>query len=212
MDGHEQVINIYFHDRSLMTREEKTFLIAGLGNPGKQYAKTRHNIGFMVVDQLAQRLGVEFRKMQSNAMVTNTQHFGHRLILAKPRTFMNNSGQAVSALARFYKIPYENIMIIYDDADLDFEVIRIRPEGSSSGQKGMESIIQSLGTDQIPRIRIGIGRPPGRMETPDYVLRPFSSEENTILPFILDRAVEAIFEFIQNDIDTAMNKFNQKST
>lgn len=194
-----------------MTEDKKVFLIAGLGNPGKQYTETRHNIGFMVLDQLAKHLGAEFRRMQSQAMVTQTQYQNHKLILAKPRTFMNNSGQAVGALARFYKVPFENMLVIYDDADLDFEVLRIRPEGSSSGQKGMASIIQSLGTDQIPRLRIGIGRPPGRMETPAYVLLPFSKEEKTVLPFILERAVDAVLEFIRNDIHMAMNKYNQKS-
>lgn len=194
-----------------MTEDKKVFLIAGLGNPGKQYTETRHNIGFMVLDMLAKHLGAEFRRMQSQAMVTQTQYQDHKLILAKPRTFMNNSGQAVGALARFYKVPFENMLVIYDDADLDFEVLRIRPEGSSSGQKGMASIIQSLGTDQIPRLRIGIGRPPGRMETPAYVLLPFSKEEKTVLPFILERAVDAVLEFIRNDIHMAMNKYNQKS-
>lgn len=194
-----------------MKEENKIFLIAGLGNPGKKYTETRHNIGFMVLDQLAKKIGAEFRRMQSKAMVTQSRYAGHRLILAKPRTFMNNSGQAVGALARFYKVPFENILVIYDDADLDFEVIRLRPDGSSSGQKGMESVIQLLGTDQIPRLRIGIGRPPGKMETPAYVLLPFSVEEKEVLPFILDRSVEAVFEFIQHGIDAAMNQFNQKT-
>jgi PTH1 family peptidyl-tRNA hydrolase len=195
----------------LMTNNKKVILIAGLGNPGKQYSETRHNIGFKVIDQLAQKLGVEFRRMQSKAMVTKAQYLDSRLILAKPRTFMNNSGQAVGALARFYKVPMENILVIYDDVDLDFESLRLRPDGRSSGQKGMDSVIRSLGTDQIPRLRIGIGRPPGRMETPDYVLRPFSADEKSVLPFIIDRAVDAILEFVQNDIDSAMNKFNQTS-
>jgi len=195
-----------------MTDTGKIFLIAGLGNPGKQYAETRHNIGFIVVDQLAEKLGVEFRRMQSNAMVTKARYQDHRLILAKPRTYMNNSGQAVGALARFYKVPMENVLVIYDDADLDFEVLRLRPDGSSSGQKGMNSVINSLGTDKIPRLRIGIGRPPGRMPTPDYVLRPFSPEEQSVLPFITDRAVDAVLDFIENDIYSAMNKYNQKTT
>lgn len=195
-----------------MTDEKKTYLIAGLGNPGKEYAETRHNIGFMVLDQLAKELSIEFRRMQSKAMVTQAHYSGQRLILAKPRTFMNNSGQAVGALARFYKIPHNQIIVIYDDADLDFEIIRLRPEGSSSGQRGMASVIQALGTDQIPRLRIGIGRPPGRMETPAYVLLPFTAEEKNVLHFILARAIEAVLEFIQNDIHSAMNKYNQKTT
>lgn len=194
-----------------MSDDGKTFLIAGLGNPGKQYTETRHNIGFVVVDHLAHRLGVEFRRMQSNAMVTKARYLDHRLILAKPRTFMNNSGQAVGALVRFYKVPFENVLVIYDDADLDFEMLRIRQDGSSSGQKGMNSVINSLGTDKIPRLRIGIGRPPGRMQTPDYVLRPFSPEEQGLLPFIIDRAVEAVLEFIEHDIFSAMNKYNPKT-
>ena len=197
---------------SLMSDNEMTFLIAGLGNPGKQYTDTRHNIGFVVVDHLAQRLGVEFSRMQSNAMVTKARYLDHRLILAKPRTFMNNSGQAVGALVRFYKVPIENVLVVYDDADLDFEMLRIRQEGSSSGQKGMNSVINSLGTDKIPRLRVGIGRPPGRMPTPDYVLRPFSSDEQEVLPFIIDRAVDAVLEFIEHDILSAMNKYNQKTT
>ena len=197
---------------SLMSDNEMTFLIAGLGNPGKQYTDTRHNIGFVVVDHLAQRLGVEFSRMQSNAMVTKARYLDHRLILAKPRTFMNNSGQAVGALVRFYKVPLENVLVVYDDADLDFEMLRIRQEGSSSGQKGMNSVINSLGTDKIPRLRVGIGRPPGRMPTPDYVLRPFSSDEQEVLPFIIDRAVDAVLEFIEHDILSAMNKYNQKTT
>ena len=195
-----------------MSDNEMTFLIAGLGNPGKQYTDTRHNIGFVVVDHLAQRLGVEFSRMQSNAMVTKARYLDHRLILAKPRTFMNNSGQAVGALVRFYKVPLENVLVVYDDADLDFEMLRIRQEGSSSGQKGMNSVINSLGTDKIPRLRVGIGRPPGRMPTPDYVLRPFSSDEQEVLPFIIDRAVDAVLEFIEHDILSAMNKYNQKTT
>lgn len=190
--------------------ESKKFLIAGLGNPGKEYIDTRHNIGFMVVDQLARDLKTEFSKMQSNAMIATVLHPAGKVILAKPRTFMNLSGQAVSALARYYHIELENLLVIHDDVDLEFEVIRIRPEGSSAGQKGMESIIQSLGTDQFPRLRVGIGRPPGRLPTPAYVLRPFTSQEQEVLPFIIQNAADAARAFITGDIETVMNKYNQK--
>lgn len=190
--------------------ESKKFLIAGLGNPGKDYTDTRHNVGFMVLDQLAHDLNTEFSKMQSNAMIATVQHPAGKIILAKPRTFMNLSGQAVSALVRFYRVEFENLLIIHDDVDLDFEVIRIKPEGSSAGQKGMESIIQSLGTDQIPRLRVGIGRPPGRLPTPAYVLRPFTSQEAEALPFIIQKAAEAAKAFITEDIESVMNKYNQK--
>lgn len=188
----------------------KKFLITGLGNPGKEYASTRHNIGFMVVDHLARILNTEFRRMQSKAMVTTANQDSNKIILAKPRTFMNNSGQVVGALVRFYKIPLGNLLVIYDDVDLEFETIRIKPEGSSSGQQGMESIIRTLGTNQFPRLRIGIGRPPGRMPTPKYVLRPFSDEEQEALPFVIERASKAALAFICEDIETVMNEFNQK--
>ncbi|MCB2179999.1 aminoacyl-tRNA hydrolase [bacterium] len=190
--------------------ESKKFLIAGLGNPGKEYVDTRHNIGFMVVDQLARNLNIEFSKMQSNAMIATTQHPAGKVILAKPRTFMNLSGQAVSALFRFYHVELENLLVIHDDVDLEFEVVRVKPEGSSAGQKGMESIIQSLGTDQFPRLRVGVGRPPGRMPTPAYVLRPFTKQEQEVLPFIIQKAADAAKAFITDDIETVMNKYNQK--
>ncbi len=189
---------------------ENTYLIAGLGNPGKEYAETRHNIGFMAVDEIASRLGIEFSRMQSKAMVTDGRYKGHKVILVKPRTFMNNSGQAVSALVRFYKIPLDNLLVVYDDVDLDFEVLRMRPNGTSSGQKGMQSIIQQLGTEEFPRLRVGIGRPAGKMPTPAYVLQKFGNQEQDILPFVLRKAADAALTFIDEGIITAMNNFNQK--
>lgn len=193
-----------------MTNDNQPYLIAGLGNPGKQYAETRHNVGFMTTNEIAKRLNVSFRRMQSKAMVTKAQYIGNRVILAKPRAYMNLSGQPVSALVRFYKVPLENVLIIYDDVDLDFGVIRLRQDGSSGGQKGMQSIIQQLGTDEIPRIRIGLGRPPGRMETPDYVLQNFSRSEQELLPQILETAADAALLFIAEGIISAMNTYNAK--
>ena len=193
-----------------MTDNTNTYLIAGLGNPGKQYTETRHNIGFKVADDLAKRLNVTFSRIQSKAMVTKAQYQDHRVILAKPRAFMNLSGQPVSALVRFYKIPIENLLIVYDDVDLDFGAIRLREEGSSGGQKGMQSIIQSLGTNRISRIRIGLGRPPGRMETPDFVLQRFSRQEEDYLPEIIDTAAQAALLFIREGIVSAMNTYNTK--
>lgn len=188
--------------------QENTYLIAGLGNPGKQYTETRHNIGFMVVNEIAKELNTSFSRMQSKAMVTKARYSDKKVILAKPRSYMNNSGQPVSALIRFYKIPLENLLVIYDDVDLDFGVIRLRAEGSSGGHKGMESIIQNLGSNQIPRVRIGIGRPPGRMETPAYVLQKFSNQEQEFLPQIIDTGVDAALEYIAHGLTSAMNTFN----
>jgi PTH1 family peptidyl-tRNA hydrolase len=187
-----------------------TIMIAGLGNPGKEYAETRHNMGFMVVSKIATRLGAEFTRLQNKAFVTKAVHGDQKLILVKPQTFMNNSGQAVSALMRFYKLPLENLLVIYDDVDLDYEVLRLRANGSSSGQKGMNSIIQQLGSDEIPRLRVGIGRPPGRMPTPKYVLQRFSKEQEEILPFVIDRAADAALDFVSLGIIEAMNRYNQK--
>ncbi len=186
-----------------------TYLIVGLGNPGKEYANNRHNAGFLAVDKLAERLGVKFTRMQSNALVTKANDGNKKLILAKPRTFMNNSGQAVGALAKFYKLEQENVLIVYDDVDLPFDTLRLRPEGGSGGHKGMKSIIQRLGTQEFPRLRIGVGRPKGQMATPDYVLQDFSKDEMDVIPFILDKAADAILEFVRYGIESAMNTYNR---
>jgi PTH1 family peptidyl-tRNA hydrolase len=195
---------------SMNEPDNNTIMIAGLGNPGKEYAESRHNAGFMVVSTLAEKLGVEFTRLQNKAFVTKAEHQGKKLILVKPQTYMNNSGQAVSALMRFYKLPLENLLVVYDDVDLDYEVLRMRANGSSSGQKGMNSIIQQLGSDEIPRLRVGVGRPPGRMPTPKYVLQRFSKEQEEALPFVIDRAVDAVLDFVTMGIIEAMNRHNQK--
>lgn len=193
---------------SNLNQKPDTLLIVGLGNPGRDYKDNRHNIGFMVVDEVAVRLGMEFSRMQNNAMVTRGEFSGKKLILAKPRTYMNESGRAVSALMRFYKIPTSNLLVIFDDVDLPFESIRIRADGGSSGHKGMNSIIQHLGTQEFPRLRVGIDRPPGRMETPDYVLQDFSSTQREMLPFVLDLSARAAMAFVEIGILQAMNEYN----
>ncbi len=190
------------------TETIQTFLITGLGNPGKGYARNRHNIGFMLVSELAEKLGLTFSRMQANALVTDGRHEGHKVILAKPQTFMNNSGQAVGSLASFYKIPMQNLLVVYDEADLPPGTIRMRPEGGSGGHQGMKSIIQRLGGQDFPRMRLGIGRPPGRMETPAYVLQDFSAQEEELLSLTLSRGVEAVLAFITEGIDAAMNRYN----
>ena len=189
--------------------DENVYLIAGLGNPGRQYKNNRHNVGFMVADALAEKLGIEFTRMQNKAMVTKGEHAGKRVILAKPRTYMNLSGQSIGALSRYYKVPQENVLIVFDDADLPFERLRLKPEGGSSGHNGMKSIIKSFGTEEFPRLRVGIGRPPGKMQTPSYVLQDFSKEEAEPLAWVVDRASDAVLTFISEGIVTAMNQFNQ---
>jgi peptidyl-tRNA hydrolase, PTH1 family len=184
------------------------FLVVGLGNPGREYRETRHNVGFMLVDRLAERLGVTFSRVESKALVAKGDHQGNRLILAKPQTFMNLSGEAAGALYRFYKIPQANLLVAYDDVDLPFGTLRIRPGGGSAGQKGMASIIERLGTQDFARLRIGIGRPPGRMQAADYVLQNFSKADAEFLPGVLDRGADAALLFTTQGLDAAMNQYN----
>lgn len=187
---------------------ESSYLLIGLGNPGREYQANRHNFGFMLIDRLAVRLNARGLKVQSNAIVTNTTYEDRRLILAKPQTYMNLSGQSIQGLANFYKLPLENLLVAHDDLDLPFGTIRLRPGGGPGGQKGVASTIERLGTKDFARLRLGIGRPPGRMDPPAYVLQNFSREETKILSEILDRAADATLEFVINGLDKAMNKYN----
>ena len=184
------------------------FLIVGLGNPGKQYAVNRHNVGFMVLSRLAEKLGESFSRMESRALVAKVNYQGTRLVLAKPQTYMNGSGSAVRSLLRFYKIPPQQLLVVYDDVDLPLETLRLRAEGGSGGQKGMQSIIEQLGSESFPRLRVGIGRPPGRMEAADYVLQDFSRSEQEFIDLTLSRAVDAILTFITDGLEKAMNLYN----
>ena len=190
------------------TSTESPYLIVGLGNPGREYKESRHNIGFMFADILAARLNVTFSRLESKALIAKGQYREQRLILAKPQTFMNLSGQAVSSLVRFYKVPLDHLLVCYDDVDLPLGTIRLRPDGSSAGQKGMASIIERLGTDQYPRIRLGIGRPPGRMDAASYVLQDFSKQEQEELALVLARAADAALMFVTQGLNTAMNQYN----
>jgi len=192
-----------------MTVEDNfPYLIVGLGNPGAGYRHNRHNIGFMLVDRVAERLGVKFSRLESKALLTKGEHQRRRVVLAKPQTFMNLSGQSVGGLVRFYKVPLANLLVAYDDVDLPLGTLRIRPDGGSAGQKGMSSIIDRLGTQEFPRLRLGIGRPPGRMEAADYVLQDFSPGEIELLRLTLDRAAEAALVFVAEGLEAAMNQFN----
>jgi len=194
--------------RSDPNQEDSRYLIVGFGNPGRQYKCNRHNVGFMLVDNLAKRLGTTFSRMESRALVTKNTYLDKRLILAKPQTYMNLSGQAVASLVKFYKIPLENLLIAYDDVDLPLGTIRLRPMGGSAGQKGMRSTVERLGTEEFPRIRLGIDRPPGAMQAADYVLQDFSKDEIEIVNHVIDRATDATLVFVTEGLDVAMNKYN----
>lgn len=185
-----------------------TYILVGLGNPGREYRLTRHNMGFMAIDRLSQDLSIKLSRMQANALVGTGLLGGNKLILAKPQTFMNLSGQALGGLVKFYKIPLTQVIVIHDDLDLPLGTIRIRPGGGSGGQKGLASIIDKLGTPDFPRLRIGIGRPPGQMDTVSYVLQSFSSAEEKVLKIVLDQVLEAGKSFIINGLEKTMNRYN----
>ena len=185
-----------------------TFLLIGLGNPGRQYRDTRHNFGFMLIDRLIVRLDARGMKLQSKAIVTSGLFDGRKLLLAKPQTYMNLSGQSIQGLANFYKLPLEQLLVAHDDLDIPFGQLRIRPGGGPGGQKGVASTIERLGTRDFPRLRLGIGRPPGRMDPADYVLQSFSREEMKSVSDILDRAADAALSFVTEGLDQTMNKFN----
>lgn len=187
---------------------DQTYLILGLGNPGREYSRNRHNVGFMFIDRLSVRIDARGLKLQSKAIVTSAQYEGNKLILAKPQTYMNLSGQAAQGLARFYKVPLPQMLVAHDDLDLPFGSIRLRPGGGPGGQKGVASAIERLGTEDFARLRFGIGRPPGRMDPADYVLQDFPRSQLDILGEVLERGVEAALCFVIEGLDRAMNKYN----
>jgi peptidyl-tRNA hydrolase, PTH1 family len=210
--GQMSVIRSWFA-RNNSGEEAPRVLIAGLGNPGAEYARSRHNIGFQVLDLLAERHHVSFDRHQKRARVAVARMAGRqalamKVVLAKPMTYMNASGEALGPLAAFYKIAPPDVMVIYDDLDLPIGRIRVRASGSSGGQKGMQSIIRALGSDAFPRLRVGIGRPPGTMDPADYVLRPFSQELETEMVLARARAAEAVELWLTQGIEAAMNRYN----
>ncbi len=190
--------------------DTKVKLIVGLGNPGIRYEQTKHNVGFRVIETLQTRLfaGKLPRNLICKSLVMQATWHDLPIILAKPMTYMNNSGVAVAALIRQFEIPLSELCIIYDDIHLDLGVLRMRQKGSDGGQKGMKSIIQHLGTTAFPRLRIGIGEPIGDLT--DYVLTDFTEDEEIEIAHTVDRAVGALETFVKDDIFTAMNQFNRR--
>ena len=185
------------------------FLIVGLGNPGREYRLNRHNAGFMVLDGLVERHGfMAFTKRKGKALITTGAVGDAALVLAKPQTFMNLSGEAVGPLVRFYNLPLDHLLVCLDDIDLPLGTLRLRPDGGSAGQNGLQSIIQNLGTEAFPRLRLGIGRPSGSKAAAGYVLKDFRGEDLELFKVVLDKAVDAVDTFIREGLVTAMNRFN----
>lgn len=183
-------------------------LIIGLGNPGSKYAGTRHNIGFEFIDKLADAMSVRMGPGKGPFHVGKGNHAGHSIYLIKPTTYMNNSGDAVRQAINWYKEDIDNCLVCYDDLDLEVGTIRLRPSGSAGGHNGIKDIIQKLGTNAFPRLRIGIGNDFPRGQQVQHVLSPFSEDERKVIESTLDKALEASFCFIRDGIEEAMNKFN----
>ena len=183
------------------------YLICGLGNPGREYAGNRHNAGFHCLELLARKWDLPFTRIRFKASIATGQIAGVRAILAKPLTFMNNSGEAVSPLVGYYRVPTDQLLVIYDDLDLPLGKIRLRPGGSAGGHKGMLSIIRQLGTEDFPRLRLGIGRPE-RGEPYKYVLSDFAEDQGGVMQEAYEQAVQAIVCWLQEGIEAAMNTFN----
>ena len=191
-----------------MTRD--LYLIAGLGNPGRRYQSNRHNIGFLFLDYLAEEFNSGFRKMQMKALLSEARLAGARLILAKPQTMMNRAGESVAPVIRYYKVPLENVLVVYDDLDLPHAALRLRASGGSGGHRGLQSVLKHVGSQDVPRLRIGIGRPPGRMDPADYVLQNFSDEEWEAMQVTLREAEDCVRRMISDGIDIAMNSCNEQ--
>ncbi|MGB7767754.1 MAG: aminoacyl-tRNA hydrolase [Verrucomicrobiia bacterium] len=188
---------------------ENTFLIVGLGNPGAEYTKTRHNAGFLLVEKLAARWRVDWKNERKfNARMARAERHGRRVLLCQPQTFMNSSGAAVGVLTNFYQLPLKQLLVMVDDADLPLGEIRLRAGGSSGGHHGLESIGQHLGSREFARLRLGIGRQDGAREITDYVLSRFDPAETALMKQVLDRAASQAECWLNDGIQKAMNRFN----
>jgi PTH1 family peptidyl-tRNA hydrolase len=184
------------------------WLVVGLGNPGPAYAGNRHNIGFMCCDEIAVGMGAKFKRDRSRSMAVSGMLAGRPVTIAKPITFMNASGGPVAALSRFLKIPPARVVVIHDELDLPFGSIRMKLGGGDNGHNGLRSVTASLGTREYYRVRMGIGRPPGRMDPADYVLRNFTADERAELPALLGRSAEAVNALLEQGLAAAQNSFH----
>ncbi|GAA4308825.1 aminoacyl-tRNA hydrolase [Actinomadura luteofluorescens] len=184
------------------------WLVVGLGNPGPSYAKNRHNAGFMVLDVLAARAGGRFKSHRARADVLEGRLAGTRVVLAKPRTFMNESGGPVKGLRDFYKVPVERVVVVHDELDIPFGAVRLKQGGGDNGHNGLRSVTRSLGAKEYPRVRFGVGRPPGRMDAAAFVLKDFSATERKELDLEVDRAADAVEALLTDGLAAAQNAFH----
>ncbi len=182
--------------------------MVGLGNPGPAYSGNRHNVGFLVLDVLAGRMSARFRTHRTRAEVLEGRLGPERVVLAKPRSYMNDSGGAVSGLLDYFKVPLERLVVVHDELDLPFGGLRLKVGGGDNGHNGLKSIRATLGSGEFHRVRVGIGRPPGRMDAAAFVLRDFSASERRTLELEVDRAADAVEALVTNGLEQAQNTFN----
>ena len=187
---------------------EKLTVIAGLGNPGNKYENTRHNVGFSTIDLLSSKHGIKVNKLKHKALTGEGTIAGERVLLVKPQTFMNLSGESIRDIAEWYKLPMDNIIIIYDDVDLPVGTVRIRPKGSSGTHNGMKSVIYQLQSDEFPRIRVGVGKAPEGWNLADYVLSRFGADEAGAIRESIERAADAAAAIVASGVSAAMNQYN----
>jgi PTH1 family peptidyl-tRNA hydrolase len=191
---------------------ENLWLVVGLGNPGPSYAGNRHNVGYLVNDELASRVGSGFRPHKTGRADVVEGRIGGpggaRVVLARARCYMNETGGPVSALAKFYKVPVERIVAVHDELDIDFDTLRVKRGGGDNGHNGLRSMRRSLDSGEFYRVRVGIGRPPGRQSPADFVLSDYSSAERKILPFQVDRAADAVESLITDGLEKTQSRFN----
>ena len=187
---------------------DDVWLVVGLGNPGPGYAGNRHNVGFMVADLLASRMGARFKSHKSRADVVEGRLAGTRVVLAKPRTYMNDSGGPVSGLRDFFKVPLDRLVVVHDELDLPYGGLRLKLGGGDNGHNGLKSIRGALGSGEFNRVRFGIGRPPGRMDAAAFVLRDFGAAERKDLDLDVDRSADAVEALLTEGLDRAQNTYN----
>ena len=191
---------------------DSPWLVVGLGNPGPVYAGNRHNAGFLVADLLADRVGEKFKAHKGRANLVETRLAGQRVLLAKPMTYMNESGSPVASLRDFFKVPVDRIVVVHDELEIPYGWLRLKAGGGDAGHNGLKSISACLGSKDYVRVRVGIGRPPGRMDVASYVLKDFSGTERKELPFHLDRAADAVEGILSTGLESAQNGFNAPPT
>ncbi|MFN2538454.1 MAG: aminoacyl-tRNA hydrolase [Mycobacteriales bacterium] len=184
------------------------WLVVGLGNPGPAYAGNRHNVGFFVADLLAERMGGRFKAHKGRADTVEGRLIGQRVVLAKPKCYMNESGGPVASLRDFFKVPVDRIVVIHDELDIPFGTLRLKAGGGDNGHNGLKSVTRSLGTKDYLRVRWGIGRPPGRQDPADFVLKDFSAAEKKEVGFLVDRAADAVEALLSGSLEAAQNTFH----